>query len=811
MDASSGSSRGALAPDGPLPDEGSAPLGPLEAALAELLAGEARDLEPGLEALCRTRPQWAPELHRRVDRLRALGLWPAAPAAGSARILGDFELLEVLGSGGMGIVYRARQRSLEREVAVKVVRPEYLLFPGSRERFRREIDVIARLKHPSIVPVYACGEAGGVPYFAMELVEGRSLAQILGSWQGREPGGLSGADLAQAIAGGPAVLGPTGLEQARLQQPWWRLALELAREVAEGLAHAHESGAIHRDIKPSNILVTRGGRARLFDFGLTSTAGAEPITHSGSQLGTLPYMSPEQLRGEPLDGRSDLYSLGATLYELLGLRRAFDAPTGLGLAAQIEAGAAPPLHRLCPYLPRAVCDLVAVAMEPRRERRYQSAAALIEDLSRALAGRPLLARPPGPLGRAWSYARRHPARAAAAGSLLLLVGGLPTGLYWQSRRHAGELAGTLASERLARGEAQALSAALGERTADLSAALERESAALGSAQAALSDAEMALGFLCNLVLEASPERLGGKPFDLERLLHTALEGSGELAERPGVQARFLLCLGDVFISLSDLQPAEAALRQALEIERNISGGASAWSLRTLNSLATALQRRGQSVEALPLFEEALAGQRTLRGERHLATAAALNNLAAAELAAGRLDGAIEHFEAAARCYAGLVPAEALYGAIARANLAYALRRAGVTERIPAALAEAEAELERAAGAEPLGLARAQNVLASVWLEQGEPARGLALLEPALETFAARLPGPDPYWAAACFNRGSARLALGDPAAALPDLEAAMAQSAALGQAETPDGRRYRAKLEACGAALAEAAGSTGGR
>jgi tetratricopeptide (TPR) repeat protein len=800
---------GGAVPERPEPGAGlgtdsvSADGDPIEAALAELLAGEASELEGGLEALCRARPEWSSALRRRAERLRALGLWPAdgagGQASGSVRILGDFELIEVLGSGGMGIVYRARQRSLEREVAVKVVRPEYLLFPGSRERFRREIDVIARLKHPSIVPVYACGEAGGVPYFAMELVEGRSLAQILGAWQGREPGRLSGADLARETAGTGAA---PGLHGAQLAKPWWRLALELAREVAQGLAHAHASGAIHRDIKPSNILVTRGGRARLFDFGLTSTAGAEPITHSGSQPGTLPYMSPEQLRGEPLDARSDLYSLGATLYELLGLRRAFEAPTGLGLVAQIEAGAAPPLHKRCPHLSRAVSDLVAVAMEPRRERRYQSAEALVEDLTRALEGRPLLARPPGPLGRAWSYGRRHPALAAAAGSLLLLVGGLPTGLYWQSREHASELAASLVSERSARTQAQALSLALGERTADLSASLERESAALGSAQAALSDAEMALGFLCNLVLEAAPERLGGQPFDLDRLLHTALEGAHQLAERPGVQARFLLCLGDVFVSLSDLEPAEVALRQALAIERRVSGGASAWGLRTLNSLATALQRQGRGDEALPLFEEALAGQRALRGERHLATAAALNNLAGAELAGGRLEGAIEHFEAAARCYAGLEPAEALYSAIARANLAYALRRAGALERIPAALAEAEGELERAAGAEPLVLARARNVLASVWLDQGEPARGLLLLEPAIQTFAARLPGPDPYWAAACFNRGSARLALGDPAAALPDLEAAVAQSAALGQALTPDGQRYRAKLEACSAALA---------
>jgi serine/threonine protein kinase len=772
---------------------------PLEAALAELLDGEPAGLEARFLALCAAQPHWRAELERRAGNLRQLGLWPAPPPLAPLEPLGDFEPIEVLGSGGMGIVYRARQRSLGRQVALKVVRPEYLPLPGSRERFRREADVIARLKHPGIVPVYAYGEARGVPYFAMELVEGLSLAELLRAWKGRDSAALSGRDLAALLPNsGPA---PNSDQAPRLRLPWWRLALELVRDVARALDHAHGAGAIHRDIKPSNILVTLDGQARLLDFGLTSTASAEPITRSGSQPGTLPYMSPEQLRGEALDGRSDLYSLGVALYELLSLKRPFEAPTSLGLQALIEAGTAPALRRLCPTLPRAVSDLVSVAMETRRERRYQSAAALEEDLTRALEGRALLARPPGALMRSLGYARRHPARVLAAGSLLLLISGLPTGLFLQSQAHGRRLSASLANERVARAEAQALSRELSENAAALSSSLERETAALQSAEGALADAESALGFLCNLVLEAAPERLKGAEFSLDNLLHTALDGAHNLAERPGVQARFLLCLGDVFLSLSDFEEAEQALRQALEIEFSHSGKNSAWSLRTLNSLATAKQRQGRPEEALPLFEQALQGQRALRGERHLATAAALNNLASAALAAGQLPRAIEHFEAAARCYAELVPVEALYSAIARANLAYALTRAGQSERIPAALSAAEADLARASGAEPLGLARAQNVLASVWLDQAEPARALPLLDAALATFAAHLPGPDLYWAAAHFNRGSAHLALANPNAALPDLEAAMAQSTALGQADSPDGRRYQVKLSACRSAL----------
>lgn len=772
----------------------------IEAALAELLTGEADDLERQLQTLLAAQPSWRSELERRVANLRALGLWPASAAVLGNGPLGDFEPIEVIGSGGMGIVYRARQLSLGREVALKVVRPEYLLFPGSRERFRREADVIARLKHPGIVPVYAYGEVGGVPHFAMELVEGLSLAELLGAWKGRSPAALHGRDLEALL---PArQRSPSADAQARLGLPWWRLALELARDVALALEHAHASGVIHRDIKPSNILVTTEGRARLLDFGLTSTASGEPITRTGSQPGTLPYMSPEQLHGETLDGRSDLYSLGVALYELLSLRRPFDSPTSLGLQAQIEAGAAPRLLHLCPHLPRAVGDVVSVAMDYRRERRYQGAAALAEDLTRALDGRPLLARPPGPLGRAIGYARRHPARAIALGSALALVSVLPTGLYLQSQSHGRELAQSLANERAARADAQALAAELNTRSEALALALERETGALVAAEAALADAETALAFLCNLVLEGAPERLQGEPFSLDRLLRRALDGAHNLADRPGVHSRFLLCLGDVFLSLNNWSEAESALRQALEIERRVSGRNSAWSLRTLNSLATALQRQGRVHEALPLFEEALNGQRELRGELHLGTAAAHNNLASAALSAGEFARAIEHFGAAARSYAEIEPAEPLYSAIARANLTYTLARAGQTDRIPAALADAEAELARAEGAEPLLLARAQNLIASIWLDQGEPARALVLLEAANATFAATLPGPDLHWAAARFNRGSARLALQDANAALPDLEAAVAQSEALGQSDHPDGQRYRAKLTTCRTALA---------
>jgi serine/threonine protein kinase len=402
-----------------------------------------------LEELCARRPESAEALRARVEILRGTGLSATRGADGRPERLGAFRLLERLGGGGMGVVYSALDESLGREVALKLIRPSELFFPGARERFRREVAAVARLSHPGIVPVYSAGEEDGVPYFAMERVDGCTLGEVLAELEGTgaSPEGLTGAELGAAIARLTARDPDETDQPDQLDQPagaevspffdgaWGDVCARVVREVAEALEHAHRRGVLHRDVKPSNVMITCSGRVMLLDFGLSSAEGVDRITRPGSALGSLPYMSPEQLDGdwERLDARSDVYSLGVTLYELLTLALPFEEGALPTLRRAVLEGRAPGVRRRNPRVSWELETIVRGAMEPDRARRYASAAALAQDLSAALERRPIAARRAGPLRRARRWIARHPAGAAALGLTLLIVVGGPLLFGWQQR------------------------------------------------------------------------------------------------------------------------------------------------------------------------------------------------------------------------------------------------------------------------------------------------------------------------------------------------------------------------------------------
>ena len=313
--------------------------------------------------------------------------------------IGRYEILEELGRGGMGVVYRARDRELERQIALKVLLGASFAPQELHERFRREGRSGAALSHPGIVAVLDVGEFEGCPYLAMDLIEGPSLD----AWLISDKATLEGA-------------------------------LEIVRETALALDHAHQQGIVHRDIKPSNILIDSEGYPRIADFGLArDTDVSQALTMTGAILGTPLYMSPEQATGRfgTVGPRSDLYSLGIVLYEVLTERPPFMAKSTNEILLRLSSEDPVPPRRLNPRLHRdleAIC-LTAIRREPAR--RYATAAELADDLERYLERKPVRARPPSLFYRLRRTVERHPIPALLL-TLLILVG-LPGLLFFLTR------------------------------------------------------------------------------------------------------------------------------------------------------------------------------------------------------------------------------------------------------------------------------------------------------------------------------------------------------------------------------------------
>ncbi len=390
---------------------------PLATILDRILAAPPAALETALELECDAHPALASKLRARIRALAELGLvGPDELDSAGATIpdrLGEFALLERIGGGGMGVVFRARQEALGRDVALKILRPEFSFLEHGRARLRREVEAIARLAHPGIVPIHTFGEAGGITYYAMELVRGGSLQDVVDGLRGRAPATLAPAAFA-SIAGGDAATWGTS---------WSDVVARILLQAADALAHAHARGIVHRDVKPSNLMAAPDGSVRLVDFGLAQSSEAERLTRTGAQLGSLPYSSPEQVRGEPLDGRTDVWSLGVVGYELLALEQPFLAPSQPEILRRVVELEPPELTRRNPAVHADLAAVVHRALEKELERRYPNAEALAADLRAFLAGRPVTARRPSARERLQRWIRREPLRATLAALLLL---GMPT-------------------------------------------------------------------------------------------------------------------------------------------------------------------------------------------------------------------------------------------------------------------------------------------------------------------------------------------------------------------------------------------------
>jgi serine/threonine protein kinase len=352
--------------------------------------------------------------------------------------LGDFRIVRAIGRGGMGVVYEAVQLSLGRRVALKVLPFAATLDPKHLQRFKNEAQAAAHLNHPHIVPVHAVGCERGVHFYAMQYVEGRTLADLIADLrrqrqdkETRRQGDKETENIAQAATvtqPGDQKTGPVSLSPCLpvSLSGFFRTVAELGVQAAEALEHAHQTGVVHRDVKPANLLLDAAGKLWVTDFGLARFQAGPGLTADGDLIGTLRYMSPEQAAGHPVvDHRADVYSLGATLYELLTLQPAFDARDRADLLRRVATHDPPALRALNPAVPADLETVVLKAMAKAPEERYASARELAADLRRFLEDRPVQARRPGPLEKAAKWARRHrPLVAAAVGVLLAAVAAL---------------------------------------------------------------------------------------------------------------------------------------------------------------------------------------------------------------------------------------------------------------------------------------------------------------------------------------------------------------------------------------------------
>jgi WD40 repeat protein len=490
----------------------------LEVIYGEFLVRQALGEGPTAAEYLERFPQFAARLVEQFELFRALeagggaaGNGPAAlpqtcppgpsPAApGPLPDVPGYEVLGELGRGGMGVVYRARQKALNRVVALKMILSGAHAGPEERQRFLREAEAVARLQHPNIVQIHEVGEADGHPFFSLEFCPGGSLA---------------------------ARLNGTPLPPAQ--------AAPLAEALARAVQAAHDAGVVHRDLKPANVLLMADGTPKVTDFGLAKKLDGEAgQTASGAILGTPSYMAPEQAAGESgkVGPPADVYALGAVLYESLTGRPPFKAATPVDTLLQVISQEPVPPGRLVARLPRDLETICLKCLHKEPHKRYASALALAGDLRRFREGRPITARPVGPWERGWKWARRRPAAAGLLGlgvvtavAVAALLVGLIYGTQLEAERNEAQAQRGRAEAARVEAEGQRRRAEAARDEADQAKAeVERQkteaehqrdlvrrtayAAHTNLAAAAWRDADIARMLL--LLEEQRPERTGGQ-------------------------------------------------------------------------------------------------------------------------------------------------------------------------------------------------------------------------------------------------------------------------------------------------------------
>jgi non-specific serine/threonine protein kinase/serine/threonine-protein kinase len=600
--------------------------------------------------------------------------------------IGPYRVRQVIASGGMGTVFLAAQEHPRRAVALKVMRSG-IASRSAQRRFEYEAQILARLRHPNIAQIYEAGThddgTGGVPYFAMEYIP-----------------------RARPIT-----------EYARSKNLTLRERLDLFVTVCDAVHHGHQKGIIHRDLKPANILVDSHGDPKIIDFGVARATDADLAittlqTDVGQLIGTVQYMSPEQCEADPhdLDIRSDVYALGVVLYELLTNQLPYDVSrTAIIEAARVIREDRPArLSSISRALRGDIETITLKAMEKDRERRFNSAAELGQDIRRYLRDEPIEARPPSVLYQVKMFARRNRAVFASLTLLFIVLVAGVIGTTWGMVRamDAGERE-SIQRQHAERQRDRALGAeedarrqqavAEGARDEAQVARVEAESARDEAArQAAIASAVNA--FLNqDLFASVSPER-SGRDVTVREVLDGASEGlEDQFAEAPRVEASIRTTLGTTYMNLGLLSDAEPHFDRAWALQIQANGAESPDALAAANDLARLYRRLGRLDDAERLYVQTIEAQERVLGPEDPETLSTKNNLAVIYRRQGRYDEAEALYVVVLEARRRILGEDDQSTLTTMNNLAVLLRRLGRLDEAYALISEAVARLQRTLG------------------------------------------------------------------------------------------------------------------